>query len=167
MSACLVSHYEWWHDRPRSQPWVPLMSAYRYIEENGSAAMMATKRSVGVTPEINLRECVTSMPIPSANKAAHSGYETQRRHHQKSKTGVSVAPSKWLTGVLQTIFKKRLWGIQFFTSVNSTSVIQMTEPYFKFLSCKLFANQNHSQAQFLNNTQLVILNAKFGSLISD
>ena len=48
------------------------MSAYRYIEENGSAAMMATKRSVGVTPEINLRECVTSMPIPSANKAAHT-----------------------------------------------------------------------------------------------
>ena len=27
-----------------------------------------------------------------ANKAVHSGFETQRRLHQKSKTGVSVAP---------------------------------------------------------------------------
>ena len=27
----------------------------------------------------------------SANKAAHSGFETERRPHQKSKTGVSVA----------------------------------------------------------------------------
>ena len=28
----------------------------------------------------------------SANKAAHSGFETQRRRHQKSKRGASVAP---------------------------------------------------------------------------
>ena len=30
------------------------------------------------------------------NKAAHSGFETQKRHHQKSKTGVSLAPQKGL-----------------------------------------------------------------------
>ena len=29
---------------------------------------------------------------PSGNKAEHSGFETPRRHHQKSNTGVSVAP---------------------------------------------------------------------------
>ena len=29
-------------------------------------------------------------------KAAHSGFETQRRHHQESKTEVSVAPQKGL-----------------------------------------------------------------------
>ena len=34
------------------------------------------------------------MPPSSANKAAHSGIETQRRHHQKSKIGLSVAPQK-------------------------------------------------------------------------
>ena len=45
-----------------------------------------------VTPEVNLRECVTPLPLPSSNKAAHSGFETQRRHHQKFETGVSVAP---------------------------------------------------------------------------
>ena len=33
-------------------------------------------------------------PLPSANRAAHSGFETWRRRHQKSKLGVSVA-HKW------------------------------------------------------------------------
>ena len=58
--------------------------------------MMANKRSTGVTPEVNLREYVTHMPLPSMNKAGHSDFETKRRRHQKSKTGVSVAPQKGL-----------------------------------------------------------------------
>ena len=32
--------------------------------------------------------------LHNANKAAHSGFETQRRHHQKSKTGVPVTTKK-------------------------------------------------------------------------
>ena len=52
----------------------------------------AGKRSVGVTPEVNLREHTSCRPLPIVNKADHSGFETQRRRHQKSKTGVSVAP---------------------------------------------------------------------------
>ena len=35
-----------------------------------------------------IRESTSRLPPPSANKAAHSGFET----HQKSKIGVSVAP---------------------------------------------------------------------------
>ena len=31
-------------------------------------------------------------PLKSTDKAAHSGFETQGTHHQKSETGVSVAP---------------------------------------------------------------------------
>ena len=54
------------------------------------------KGSAGVAPEVNLRECVTGMPLPSSDKAANSGFETQRRRHHKSKTGVSVAPQKGL-----------------------------------------------------------------------
>ena len=34
------------------------------------------------------------VPLPNVTKAAHSGFETQRRHYQKSKTGKSVAPEK-------------------------------------------------------------------------
>ena len=67
------------------------------------AAMLATKRSAGVAPEVNLRECVTHTPPPSLNKATNSGFETQRRRHQKSKTGVSVAPQKGL----QNFFEKK------------------------------------------------------------
>ena len=39
---------------------------------------------------------ISHIPLPSANKAAHSGFESQRRHHQKMKTGVSVAHQKGL-----------------------------------------------------------------------
>ena len=72
------------------------MPTRRYVEENASATMLAAKRSAGVAPEMNLREHITCMPLPNANGAAHSGFETQRRHHQKSKTGVSMAPQKGL-----------------------------------------------------------------------
>ena len=34
------------------------MPAHRYVEENGLAAMLGTKRLVGVTPEVNLWEHV-------------------------------------------------------------------------------------------------------------
>ena len=56
--------------------------------------MLAIKRLAGVTPEVNLREQTSYMPSPSVNKGAQSGFATQRRYHQKSKTGVSVAPQK-------------------------------------------------------------------------
>ena len=81
------------------------MPACRYVEENSSAAMLATKRSAGVTPEVNVKEHVTPMPPQSTNKAAHSSFETQRRHHQKSKTGGISGPKK-RTHVLETFKKK-------------------------------------------------------------
>ena len=71
----------------------PPMPACRYVEENYWTATLATKRSAGVTPEVNLRKH-KYMPLPSVDKAEHSGFETQRRCYQKSKTGVSVAPQK-------------------------------------------------------------------------
>ena len=64
------------------------MLSCKYVEEMGSAAMLATKRSVDVAPQVAHR------PPPSANKATYPGFETQWKHHQKSKTGVLVAPQK-------------------------------------------------------------------------
>ena len=58
-----------------------------YPGSDGFVAVLAAKRLAGVAPEVNLREHVTCTPLPSANKAAYSGFETQRRRHQKSKTG--------------------------------------------------------------------------------
>ena len=62
------------------------------------------KRSAGVAPEVNLREHVTCMSVPNMNKSAHSGIETQRRHHQKSKIWVSVVPRKGH----RAVFSKKL-----------------------------------------------------------
>ena len=70
------------------------MPARRYMEKNGSVAILAAKRSAGVAPEVNLGECVTRTPLPTVIKAAHSGFETDGTCHQKSKTGVSVAHKK-------------------------------------------------------------------------
>ena len=72
----------------------PSMPACSYVEQNGAAAMLATKRSASVTPEVNLMEHVTHMPLPTANKAAHSGFENHRTHYHKSKTRISVTPQK-------------------------------------------------------------------------
>ena len=48
------------------------MPAHRYMEQIGSAAILETKKSAGVAPELNLWEHVTHTPPPSTNKAAHS-----------------------------------------------------------------------------------------------
>ena len=39
------------------------MPDHTYVEENGLAAMLATKRSAGVTTVVNLRQCVTFAPL--------------------------------------------------------------------------------------------------------
>ena len=71
----------------------PPMPARRYAGEISSAAMLAAKRSAGVAPEVNLKEHITCMPTPSAYKLLTLAL---MRHHQKSKTGESVAPQKGL-----------------------------------------------------------------------
>ena len=48
------------------------MPAHRYVEENGLDVMMASKRSPGVAPEVNIRESVPCTSPPSTNKAIHS-----------------------------------------------------------------------------------------------
>ena len=61
--AYLITHCEWPHDSSWFR--VPPMAAYRYVEEDTLAAKLGTKRSAGVTQEVNLREPVTCMPLPS------------------------------------------------------------------------------------------------------
>ena len=80
--------------------------------------MLATKRSVGVTPEVNIRKRVTCTPLPCANKAALSGFEIQGRCHQKSETGVSVAPQKGLMSSKNFVKRKIL---------NSDTLFSLTQ----------------------------------------
>ena len=83
------------------------MPTHSYVEQNGLDARLAARRLAGVTPDVSIRENVICMPPPSANKVAHSGFETQKRLHKKSKTGVSVAPQKGLMSS-QFAFNKKM-----------------------------------------------------------
>ena len=56
------------------------------------------------------------MPPPSVNKAGHSGFEIQRKRHQKSKTGVSVVPQKRTHVLQKTLKKDTLYGTLYFNS---------------------------------------------------
>ena len=57
------------------------MLVHKYLDENSLAAMLDA-------PEVNLRNGVTHIPLLSANKATHSGFESHRGNiHQKSKQG--------------------------------------------------------------------------------
>ena len=76
------------------------MPACWYMEEIGSAAILTTKRLAGVTPEVNLMECVTCTPLPSVNKAAHSAFETQQEMSPKVQNRGMSGPTK-RTYVLQ------------------------------------------------------------------
>ena len=71
------------------------MPAHRYVEENSLAAL----RSAGVTPEVNLREHVTHSPLPSVNKAAHSGFETPEMSPEIQNRGFSGSTKR--TYILQ------------------------------------------------------------------
>ena len=109
------------------------MPAHRYMEENGLAAMLVTKMSAGVPPEVNLWEHITCMSIPRVNKAANSGFETQRRCQQKSKTGVSVAPQKWL---LPSKFSKKKFFRFIMMGVSKNvrhSLSSIIYAYFRYL----------------------------------
>ena len=72
------------------------MPGHRYVEDIDSASMLATKRLTGVAPEVNLKEFVTCMPMPSTNKASHSVFKPRGVVTKKSKTRVSVAHQKGL-----------------------------------------------------------------------
>ena len=63
---------------------------YKDVDWKGSAAMLTSVQSAGVTAEVNLK-------ITQARKDAkgiHPGFKTKGRHHPKSKTRVLVAPRK-------------------------------------------------------------------------
>ena len=53
------------HDRSKSR--APPIGVHKYVDENGLAAMLATNRSAGVAPEVNLTISLHS------NKACKQG----------------------------------------------------------------------------------------------
>ena len=68
---------------------------HKYMFQNGSAVMLAAKR-----PMVWHQRWILRHPLHTSYKVCkqgiHHGFETEGRCHQKSKTGVSVAPQKGL-----------------------------------------------------------------------
>ena len=56
--------------RDRFQSQAPPMLVHKYVDENGSTAMLDTKRSAGVRAVVNVREGTSCMLLPSVNMAA-------------------------------------------------------------------------------------------------
>ena len=69
----------------------PQMSACRNVEENGLAAMLATKKLAGLAPLVHIREYITHMPLPSVNKAGNLALKPRGDITRSPKTGVPVA----------------------------------------------------------------------------
>ena len=69
----------------------------RYVDQKGSAAMLTSKQSAGVAPEVNLRNSTqTRMPASERSTLALKLRADATRTSEKSKTGVSVTPRKGL-----------------------------------------------------------------------
>ena len=60
--------------------------------------MLAAKQSAGVTPEVNLRECVTHTSPPSANKTAQSGFKTQETSPEIQSSGIRCPTKRTYAG---------------------------------------------------------------------
>ena len=72
----------------------------KYVDRKGSDAMLATKRSAGVT-------------LHPGDKACKQGIEIQGKHHQKSKTTVSVGAQKGLLKASSLRYRTYLNGTNF------------------------------------------------------
>ena len=101
----------------------PPMSARWYVKENGSVTMLAAKRSAGVTPEVNLREPVTCIPLPSMTMATHSGFETSPGVQNRCISGPTQR-----TDVLQ-IFLKVHGKAWFFGHIRSVCLTKTLHCY--------------------------------------
>ena len=100
---------------------------------------------------------ISRTPLPSANKAAHSGFETQRRRYQKSKTGYQWS-QKWKC-VYQKLkkYKKTLLSIK---SLLSDKILPTTKSLAlaQFLAIgKHFVGEDHDfWSMKFNHSQVVI-----------
>ena len=90
-ARCAPSRYCAVHSIPILSP----INACMQVHGSKRLSCYADCQETSRCPEANLNN-----PLDAGDKAhkqrSHPGFETQGRHHQKSKTGVSVAPQKKL-----------------------------------------------------------------------
>ena len=85
------------------------------------------------------------------NKAAHSGFETQRRHHEKSKTGVLVASTKFLFKNSDILFFKNFFLILKMEFWREYVVTTWSMDRLLFFKKNCFYARDSSLARMLSN----------------
>ena len=94
----------------------------KYVDRNGSTAMLATNRSAGITPDVNLRN-----PLHTDNKVhnqrIHPGFEIMGRRYQKFKSKVSVVPKKGMMSAKKEKKSKKLQFLKKYNGLNFTQDI--------------------------------------------
>ena len=76
--------------------------------------MLTTNSSMGVTPEVNLKNALCA-----GNKTVKT-FKVQGRHHQKPKIGVSVAPQK--DSIFLKKLQEKIYGLKLNVHRNAPTV---------------------------------------------
>ena len=79
---------------------------YQYVDQNGSATMLAIKTSIGVAPELSLRNLL------------HTGYKAHMQGIYPDVVGVSVFPQKELMSFNCTKYLTYRGGVCFINKIN-------------------------------------------------
>ena len=101
---------------------------------------------------VSLRECISHIPLPSANKTANFGFETQRRHYR----GIS-GPTKGLMSS-NFFFKKTIHLDLFAFTASSIGFFSKSFNLPKFIP---ICNSNHKQDRFLKFRNIPICSLDF------
>ena len=80
-------------------------------EESDRLLCYAIYTGRGVAPEVNLREGISRTPLQSLNKAAHSGFETQRSLKQGYQCPQKIFWIRAVLHILQTTFESLEVGL--------------------------------------------------------
>ena len=119
------------------------------MDRKSSVAMLTTIQSVGVTPKVNHRNSLYAGNRAS-KRGIHPDFETQERYHQKSKTGVSVAPRKGLVSP-RFFFKKKGVTPPLMLLQTISVVVKMITLAFGRLNCYLYLTvKNRFGPEYIN-----------------
>ena len=97
----VLANIKGWHSF--SKTWRIVARVHEYSYKTAFYEHSISIQSADVAPEVNLR--ITQ--VRKRTEGIHPGFETQGRRHQKSKTGLSLAPQKGLMSSKKFFLKKK------------------------------------------------------------
>ena len=122
-------------------------NALQVCGRDGSAVMLAAKRSAGVAPEVNLKEYVIRTPLPSSNKAAPRGDVTRnpKQGYQWAHKKDSYSPR----------IKKKIVSFVHFVSFNNSCI---KNQFLKYLNLLEVSNDVKISSRTVFHTHVLSVN---------